>query len=283
MEMNIRSMGLLMFLIVLMAGLVLMTGCIDGLTGDSGDGGSDDAEPGTSSEPGATVKDEGETKSTNPPKDEGSGGIPFADIFNLGVPKGYVVSYDITVNDGETKTTMKQTHNVKGDKMRMDMKNYAEGVDGEMRIYSISKEVYICTKVHGVWTCLGGKSSEGVDDSSDTSFSEEQLSLFENEMDNLVYDGTQVIVGVVAQCYKLRQGDESVRICVHPNKYINLLTESGDYRMVATSVSLVPPADSVFELPAEPVDLSGGIGSDPCAFCALIPDEDAKADCLANC
>ncbi len=229
----------------------------------------DDATSTVKDEADTTVKDEADTAS----------GISFEDLFNLGKPTGYTVEYDITMSNEGWDTTMTQKHYVKDNKLRMDSIADAEGQGIETRAYSIPKGTYMCSKAGQTWTCFGSD-AEDIDEGADTG-AEDFMTDFEGDMGNVAYDGTQQIAGVNAVCYKYSVEGEW-RVCVHPTMYLSLLVEGENFQMIAKSVDLSSPADSVFELPAEPMDL-GDLTGDPCAICAMMPDEESKADCLASC
>jgi len=204
--------------------------------------------------------------------------MSLADIFNLGKPKGYTVSYDITGKDmgGVSKMTMY----LAGENMRMDTTvKDTEGGTVEGSVFIIEDGMYVCTKSEGEWSCLK-TASAGTGDWDD--ISEE----FEKDPEKPLYDGTQNIAGFAAECYKLESEGTKYRYCVHPQKYLMLLTELYDgadlsYRMIATNVDLDTPQASVFIPPAEALDLEEMMG-DPCAACNMLSGED-KAECLENC
>ncbi|RLI90657.1 MAG: hypothetical protein DRO89_05465 [Candidatus Altiarchaeales archaeon] len=190
-----------------------------------------------------------------------SGEISLEDISNLGKPSGYTVAYDITVStEGETNR-MTQTHYLGGKKFRLDMTDTVEG-ETEMRFYNIPGGTYICVKIQGAWNCIGGKTQEDAEFGFDI---ENMTSEIEEDLAKSIYDGTQVIAGVTAQCFRVTVSKGTMRYCVHSNYNIPLLMESTETAMgrekyikiIATSFTLGAPSDSVFELPAEPIDLSG--------------------------
>jgi len=185
---------------------------------------------------------------------------PLKGISDLGKPSGYTVAYDITVSrEGETNR-MTQTHYISGKKFRLDMTD-VEG-ETEMRFYNIPGGTYICTEIQGAWNCIGGKTQEDAEFGFDI---EDMTSEIEGDLAKSIYDGTQVIAGVTAQCFRVTVSEGTMRYCVHSNYNIPLLMEStgtamgeeGYFKMTATSFTLGAPSDSVFELPAEPIDLSG--------------------------
>lgn len=208
-----------------------------------------------------TIKEETETTAptettvpteTTQPKGEG---VPFSDIMNLGLPQGYVISYDITATVEGKENTMQYTQYVKGEKSRTDTEGIFEGQEMEMRFYSLPKGGYSCTKLQGEWSCFGGKTREEFKETTGTSTGEEQQETFEEKAPKVTYDGTQTIVGVTAPCYKVSYKGGESRMCVHPDHYLPLLIQAKDFEMIATSLSLTPPEESAFELPAEPIYL----------------------------
>lgn len=209
-------------------------------------------------------------------------GISLENIFNLGKPSGYTVVYDITTSAAGETTKMTQTQYMSGEKFRMDTLGSFEGEELEMRAYNIPKGTYVCTKTEDEWNCIGGETEEEADYGFDL---EDMTSEIEGDITKPVYDGTQVIAGVTAQCFKMTTY-EGIRYCVHPNHYIPLLVESIDYsegqeghfKMIATSFTLKTPDDSVFTLPAEPMDLS-----DICKNACMQMPEEYRDQCLANC
>lgn len=253
------------WLAVTLASMILVSGCICGSFGTQQ---TEETETGGTEEATTT------TKASN------LGGISFNDILNLGKPSGYTVTYDVTVAGQK----MTQTHYFSGERFRMDIAGTMGGQLFESRMYRIASGSYMCTKTEGRWTCLrlstgekGQTSGFDVDDIA---------SKVEGAANIPTYEGTRVIAGVTAQCFKTTIDGTSSRYCVHPNFNIPLLVESssltetqeGYFRMIAKSFSTGAPPESVFQLPAEPTDLSN-----MCAqACAMLP-EDSQAACIENC
>lgn len=226
------------FLTIIIAITLVISGCIGGENG----GETGDAQVDESSGDKEPLKEAGEKASDNAKKS-------LSSILNLGTPSGYMVSYDITGKDaGETS---EMTMYFSGVKMRVDMKN----LEGSASIFKDGIKIYMCMQQEGKWMCIKFKEDVAPElaDISDT---------FEDDPGNAIYDGIEIIAGVTAECYKYESGGTKQRYCVHPEKYLALLAETYDggnleYRMIATKVDLNAPEDSVFELPAEPVDLEG--------------------------
>jgi hypothetical protein len=226
-----------------------------------------------------TSMEVGETTTTMAP----SGGISLEDIFNLGKPSGYSVAYDISTSSGGETERMTQTHYMSGEKFRFDMTSTFEGQTTEMRFYSIQDGTYICTEIQGIWNCIGGQTQEEVEYGFDM---EDMTSEIESDVNKPAYDGTQVVAGVTAQCFRVTVSEGDIRYCVHPTYYIPLLMESkgtvegdeGYFRMIATSITTQAPSDSVFELPAEPMDLNA-----MCREACMNMPAEYREDCLANC
>jgi len=181
-------------------------------------------------------------------------------VSDLGKPSGYTVAYDITVSTEGDASRMTQTHYLGGKKFRLDVTD-VEG-ETEMRFYNIPGGTYICVKIQGAWNCIGGKTQGDIDFGFDI---ENMTSGIEEDLAKSIYDGTQVIAGVTAQCFRITVSEGTMRYCVHSNYNIPLLMESTGTAMgrekyikiIATSFTPGAPSDSVFELPAEPIDLSG--------------------------
>ena len=247
------------------------------------------------------IEDAGEKKDTED-EQEGEGGTGdekeekeeekdtlgnrISEIIGLGKPAGYTVSYDITGEgmDGASKMTFY----LKSDRMRMDQFIEYEGETSEISIYGMDNKVYICSKTEGVWQCF--TSGEKMEDETD--FMGDISGKFEHDEPGILYEGTQVIEGIKAQCYKIESGGDKYRYCVHPEKYLMLLGESYiggqlQSRMIATRVDLSAPSDSVFKLPVEPVDMEDIMedmaGGDMCAMCEMIPEGPDKRECLETC
>jgi len=182
------------------------------------------------------------------------------EVSDLGKPSGYTVAYDITVSTEGDASRMTQTHYISGKKFRLDMTD-VEG-ETEMRFYNIPGGTYICVKIQGAWNCIGGKTQGDIDFGFDI---ENMTSGIEEDLAKSIYDGTQVIAGVTAQCFRITVSEGTMRYCVHSSYNIPLLMESTGTAMgrekyikiIATSFTPGVPSDSVFELPAEPIDLSG--------------------------
>lgn len=224
-----------------------------------------------------TLASTGKTTTTSPQ------GISLESLFNLGKPSGYTIVYDITTSAAGETDKMTQTQYQSGEKFRMDTAGSFEGEEMEMRAYNIPKGTYFCTKMEGEWSCFGGETQEEADYGFNL---EDMTSEIEEDIEKPVYEGTQVIAGVTAQCFKMTTNEEAVRYCVHPNHYIPLLVEStgtspgqeGYYKMTATSVTLKTPDDSLFTLPAEPMDLS-----DLCKQACMQMPAEYREECLEGC
>jgi hypothetical protein len=213
----------------------------------------------------------------------GGGGISLDNLLNLGKPTGYTITYDVTA--GGQKMT--QTHYFSGQMFRMDMASKMDGKDVETRIYKNADGSFICTKADDAWNCMGGKTEETPTGETGQSVDLDDLSSRLKSADVVPnYEGTRIIAGVTAQCFKADVGGTVSRYCLHSNYNIPLLAESanlaegqdGYYSMIATSFSAGAPAASTFTLPAEPVDLSNMCKQ----ACGMMP-EASQADCMANC
>ncbi len=212
-----------------------------------------------------------------------SGGVSLEDIFNLGKPSGYTVVYDITVSEAGDASRMTQTHYLSGEKFRFDIASTIGDAAIETRFYNLPEGAYTCTKIQGAWNCIGGKTQEDAEYGFNM---EDMTSEIEEDTRKPIYDGTQVIAGVTAQCFKIAISEGETRYCVHPNYNMPLLVEStgiamgqeGYFKMTATSLKLGAPSDSVFELPAEPMDLS-----EMCRQACMQMPADYRDECLANC
>ncbi len=225
-----------------------------------------------------TTFNEKTTTSTTP-----SGGVSFESLFNLGKPSGYTVVYDVTASaDGKTNK-MTQTHYLSGKKFRFDMSEIVGGELSEIRLYNLPKGTYMCVRAQGTWNCIGGKTQEDVETGFDMG---DITSEVEADVTKPAYDGTQVIAGVTTQCFKVTIAEGVTRYCTHPNYNMPLLMEStgtavgqeGYFKSIATSFTLGAPNDSVFELPAEPIDLT-----EMCRQACLQMPSEYKNECLAKC
>jgi len=250
--------------IVFIIGMIFMCGCMGG--------GPSETETTTTETPKSTTTTEAPSE-----------GISLGDIFNLGRPSGYTVVYDITLSAEGEMNRMTQTNYLSVEKFRFDMADTVEGEATEMRFYNIPRGTYICTKIQGAWNCIGGKTQEDVEYGFDIG---DMTSEIQEDITKPIYDGTQVIAGVTAQCFKVTISEGETRYCVHSNYNIPLLMEStgiamgqeGYFKMIATSFTLGAPSDSVFELPAEPIDLS-----EMCRQACMQMPAEYRDECLANC
>lgn len=202
----------------------------------------------------------------------------FSDLLNLGKPQGYTISYDITGKnmDGKSEMTM---YFAGEKKMRMDSITKSGGITSEGSIFIMGDDMHACTKTEGGWTCIifEGDTESGLEGAS---------GVFEEDPEKPSYDGAQNIAGVTAECYKLESGGTKYRYCIHPEKYLMLLGETYingnlESKIIATNVDLNMPKNSVFELPAEPMDIESMMG-DPCAVCNMLSGEE-KMQCLESC
>ena len=307
METNINKIKagstVMVFLIVIaVIGLIAMSGCIGG-GGDQQKQPAGAEKPAGGEQPAQQPAEENKpaAEETKPASEETKTGETvvdkakksLSDIFNLGKPQGYTVSYDMTGKD--VSTASKMTLYFAGEKkIRLDTASNYMGESFESSIFLIGSESYMCTKTQGEWACFKFTSESGL-----TNFENVSKDV-EKDLEKPVYDGTQNIAGVTAECYKLEVNGTTNRFCVHPQKYLMLLTETYmggklEYRMIATSVDLSMPKDSVFILPAEPKDISSMMGgntppsgaggdyaggkADPCDSCNQLPEEE-RTQCL---
>ncbi len=267
---------------VVLVGILLISGCIGGGNGDQKPTGTETPpteQPPEDKKTPAKEQAEQEEPETEERESENPG-KSLADMLNLGKPQGYTISYDMTGK--EMSGTSKMTMYFAGEKkIRMDSSIDNAEVTTEGSVFIIGKDMYSCAKTDGEWVCFSFN-GEDIPESEETS------GVFEANPEKPLYDGTQNIAGVSAECYKLESEGTEYKYCVHPKKYLMLLSEvyingNLEYRMIATNVDLNMPSSGVFELPAEPMDMSEMMGrGDPCAMCNMLSGED-KAECLENC
>ena len=270
--MKIKNIGIGLLFAAFLVVIIMVSGCIGG----------EEKKPQTGEEQPAEKPSAENPPVTEEPKEEKPIGKSLSDLLGLGKPQGYTVSYDMTGKEsgGASKMTM---YFAGEKKMRMDsIRNY-EGETSEGSIFIKGDDLYSCTKTEGEWTCLKFTSEK-----SEENQWEGISNSFEKDPEKPLYDGTQNIAGVAAECYKIESGGAKYRYCIHPQKYLMLLTETYlggtlEYRMIATEVDLGMPQESVFDLPAEPKDIGSMMGgSDPCAICEMLSGEE-KQGCLDSC
>ncbi len=174
-------------------------------------------------------------------------------LGRLTKPSGYKATYQIT-SGGQTST---MTYYIKGEKIRMDWSDPSTNAEG--RWVATETATYICSRSPGQpWMCFGGEEEEP--EEVEEPQWESTVEDLEEVKENVFYDGTERIAGVNAYCYKYVFGDSSQRACYHPSLLIPLLVEARiagtpEYKMIATSVDLSAPADSVFVPPAQPMTM----------------------------
>jgi hypothetical protein len=275
-----KTKGKHIWAILIVVGMIMFSGCC-GLFGGGGNPTTTLMGSGDGSE--VTTTRGGGSQATTTQASGGGGGISLDNLLNLGKPTGYTVTYDVTA--GGQKMT--QTHYFSGQMFRMDMTGLIEGNSVETRIYKNDDGSFICSKSEGAWNCMGGKTEETPTGETGQSVDLDDLSSRLKSADVVPnYEGTRIIAGVTAQCFKADVGGTVSRYCLHSNYNIPLLAESanlaegqeGYYSMIATSFSAGAPAASTFTLPAEPVDLSNMCKQ----ACGMMPEE-SQADCMANC
>lgn len=199
----------------------------------------------------------------------------------------YKVTYDVK-SDTAKDSIMKQY--IKGEDMRNDITTE----EVEVRTYILNKAVYMCNQDSGSWSCM----------KFDTLTDEEEEFKEGDFMENpdkydINYLGTRKIIGKSVSCYEISHKNEAMELqhehCYTSKgiplyfkmimKHTEMGTESFS-EMTATSFSdSVSRAD--LTLPAEATEINlpsmGDIGSDPCAVCEMIPDKEAKEECLKSC
>jgi hypothetical protein len=245
--------------------MVFVSGCICGGLGGGGPE-DDDTSDGGSGETGD------ETTATTKASGGGNllGGVSLDSLMNLAKPTGYTITYEVVASSDGESSTMQYTQYTSGTKMRMDVTGKLSGEEMETRIYSLPPNSYMCMNAEGQWTCFGGEDESGQETSGGFDL-DSAIEDIGDSADDIkpTYEGTRVIVGVTAQCFKVEMDDMASRYCAHPNYNIPLLAESvgknpgeeGYFKMEAKSLSMGTPSDSVFKLPAEPTDLSALMGA----------------------
>lgn len=268
--------------VLIVAGMIMFSGCC-GLFGGGGNPtttltGGGGTEVTTTTAGGSHV-----TTTTQAGGGNLLGGVSFDSLMNLVKPAGYTITYDVTAA-GQTQA---MKYYFSGQTYRLDMTTNAEGKSVEARFYQNADGSFICTKADAAWSCIGGKTEETPSGETGQGVDLDDLqSSLKSETGVPIYEGTQLIAGVTAPCFKVESGGDVIRYCSHPAYNVPLLAESADltagqegyYKMVATSFSASTPPASTFTLPAQPTDLS-----DMCAqACGMLPAEQQTA-CMANC
>jgi hypothetical protein len=256
-----KTQGKQILAVLIVAGMIIFSGCC-GFTGGGNptttlSGGEDGADDDTT----ATTKASG--------GGDILGGLSLDSLMNLGKPAGYTITYDITAASNDETSVMTYVQYLSGEKLRIDMATEVDGESTETRIYSIPSGSYMCMSSEGAWTCFGGEDqNQQTTGGFDLDAAVSDISDSADEI-KPTYEGTRTIVGVTAQCFRVEMDGDANRYCAHPNYNIPLLAESigknptdeGYYKMEAKSLNLGAPADSVFSLPAEPMDMSELLGS----------------------
>jgi hypothetical protein len=200
------------------------------------------------------------------------------------------IAYDLKSNAQGEQTTMQMTQYMKGEqKLRTDVT--AQGM--ESQIYIVNEVYTMCTKSDGSWSCF--KSEPSKDDAVTTEKWEESYEEDATKYD-IVADGTKVVAGVTAKCFKVVEvgkADAVVRYCFSSDGaplYMYFADSESSSEMIATSYSK-SVSDSEFIPPAEAKDISamyGGAGGtspaggDACSYCNYLSGTD-KDECLASC
>jgi hypothetical protein len=275
-----KTKGKHIWAILIVAGMIMFSGCC-GLFGGGGNptttltgGGGSEVTTTTGGGSHATT-----TQASG--GGGGGGGISLDNLLNLGKPTGYSVTYEIKA----AGQTMTQAHYFSGQKFRMDTALTVEGFSVEARFYKNADGSYICNKMGGAWSCNANTEETPTGETGQTTDLDDFMSELKSGTSVPTYEGTRLIAGVLAQCFKSDVGGTSMRYCLHPNYKVPLFFESADlvegqegyFSMMATSFSANTPAESTFTLPAKATD-----PSDPCAVCGMMP-ADYQAACLANC
>lgn len=271
-----KTKGKHIWAILIVAGMIMFSGCC-GLFG----GGGNPTTTLTGSGDGSQVTTTRGGSQVTTTQAGGGGGISLDNLLNLGTPAGYSVTYEVKAAGQQ----MTQAHYFSGQKIRMDTALTVEGYSVEARYYKNADGTYICNKMGGDWSCSVNTEETPSGETGQTTDLDDLMSELKSEPSVPTYEGTRLIAGVLAQCFKSDVGGTSTRYCMHPNYKVPLLVESanlvegqeGYYTMIATSFSANTPQESTFSLPAKPTD-----ASDPCSVCSMLP-ADSRDVCLANC
>lgn len=212
-------------------------------------------------------------------------------LFSAKTNTQWKISYNIVNNyDGQTMSSTMTQYMKTDKKMRTDV-----ALDGmESRMYIVDDTYTSCTKYSADWSCM-----QFTDDGST-----EELEMVEVEENieerpddyDVVEDGTKVVAGITAECYKIAEKNENsvIRYCFANDGaplYVYVSSPEGTSEMTATSYAK-SVSDSDFKLPAEPKsfeetmpafpDGSPGEMEDFCAACNYLTGEE-KDECLASC
>ena len=200
------------------------------------------------------------------------------------------IAYDINSAMGDQQSTSQMTQYIKGeDRFRTDM-TY-EGM--ESRMYFVEETYTMCTRQNGEWSCFKSEPSDAEDTVDSTAWESEYEENEENY--NILADGTKVVAGVTAKCYKIvdeSNADAVVRYCFSSDGaplYMYFSDEESTSEMIATSYSK-SVSDNDFTPPAEAQDFgsmygAGGTmpaGGDFCDYCNQLSG-DERDQCLASC
>ena len=154
-------------------------------------------------------------------------------------------------------------------------------LDIESQTFIVEGAITSCTNL-GSWNCIDLAEFDVPTVSAQNDI-EENMDAYA-----IVGVASRTIAGVSATCFSIAGEEFAYEMCFSPEGvpvYVESPTLQGDVAFTATSYSL-SVTDSVFDLPAEPNELGGGVigGSDfdACKFCDSMP-ADMKSDCLASC
>jgi len=206
----------------------------------------------------------------------GDGKDTLEDFFSKRAVLEFSVTYDMVMpgvaTGSMTQYFKDETH------MRVD----SNVLDIESQTFIVGDSITACTNF-GSWSCTAvGEfyvASDGAQDDI-----QENIDAY-----NIDQISSKTIAGISATCFEITGDDFEYEMCFSPEGvpvYVRSPTAQGDVTLTASSYSL-SVSDSVFDLPAEPTELGGGlIGSDgeidTCGFCDQLSG-DMKDQCIANC
>ena len=171
-----------------------------------------------------------------------------------GMVPAYKVEYDMTAIAAGTATSSKLSMYFKSPKYRTDSTITAAGTTIESRAIFTGSKIYSCSKVEGIWSCLETTVSASANAAASTQ------SIQNNPADYAITaDGTMVVAGETASCYKVVANDSSytTRYCYTSSGFpVYIKTEASGYvsELTATSFSQTV-VDADFEVPAEPTTM----------------------------
>jgi hypothetical protein len=211
-----------------------------------------------------------DVEETNAPSENtGNDNDAFKNFFKARTLE-YHVDYDVMMSAEGQETTSEMSFYLKNNNFRNDFSGNMDGEVFTSRNYHVDGQISICNEAEGTWTCMQfdqPQESEGIDITANMDELEESL-----EDIDMIQKGTKTIAGTKATCWEYSAEGMTQEHCYSKAGVPLYMEITGDnfhaiYEASSYSTSV---ANSAFDLPAKPMDLSNLENMDPAALAEMM-------------